>query len=311
MIVEAFIAIIYAFVSALLLQGIRRIVVAHSQFRKGPSIFQSFYDFFKLMSKESLTPNVTSPLLFNIAPILSASSMIVAALIVPLASSQPAVGAGDLIFIIYLLTLPPIALVLGGSASGSPYGALGAAREVALLIAYETPFIISIITVAIVAGTFKLGALTQTAYITVLPLAAIAAIWTLPAAAGVPPFDIPEAETEIVSGPYIEYSGPNLALLKLGQWLKTFLYASLISAVFFGTTIYHYQNGLNFVIHFAIIAILVTIFIAFWQATTGRTRVTKLLKYFWSIPMVLAIADLVLFLAGVKYMTIISRLVGL
>jgi NADH-quinone oxidoreductase subunit H len=127
----------------------------------------------------------------------------------------------------------------------------------------------------------------------------------------VPPFDIPEAETEIVSGPYIEYSGPNLALLKLGQWLKTFLYASLISAVFFGTTIYHYQDGLNFVIHFAIIALLVTIFIAFWQATTGRTRVTNLLRYFWSIPMALAIADLVLFLAGVKYMTIMKGLVGL
>jgi formate hydrogenlyase subunit 4 len=311
MIVEALVAIIYAFVSALLLQGIRRIVVAHTQFRKGPSIFQNFYDFFKLMSKESLTPNVTSPLLFSVAPILSASSMIVAALVIPLASSQPAVGAGDLIFVIYLLTLPPIALVLGGSASGSPYGAIGATREVALLIAYETPFIISIITVAIAAGTFKLSALSQTAYITVLPLAGIAAIWTLPAAAGVPPFDIPEAETEIVSGPYVEYSGPNLALLKLGQWLKTFLYASLISAVFFGTAIYHFQDGLNFVIHFAIIAILVSIFIAFWQATTGRTRVTKLLRYFWSIPMALAIADLVLFLAGVKYMTVISGLVGL
>ncbi|HXY88463.1 MAG TPA: complex I subunit 1 family protein [Candidatus Acidoferrales bacterium] len=310
MIVEALIAIVYAFVSALLLQGIRRIVVAHSQFRKGPSIFQNFYDFFKLMGKETLTPNVTSPLLFNIAPILSASSMIVAALIVPLASSQPAVGAGDLIFIIYLLTLPPIALILGGSASGSPYGAIGAAREVALLIAYETPFIISIITVAIVAGTFELSKLSQTAYITVLPLAAIAAIWTLPAAAGVPPFDIPEAETEIVSGPYIEYSGPNLALLKLGQWLKTFLYASLISAIFFGTTIYHFQEGLNFVIHFIIVAVLVTIFIAFWQATTGRMRVTRLLKYFWSIPITLAIAELVLYLAGVRYMTVINGLVG-
>ena len=263
------------------------------------------------MGKETLTPNVTSPLLFNIAPILSASSMIVAALIIPLASSQPAIGAGDLIFIIYLLILPPIALILGGSASGSPYGALGAAREVALLIAYEIPFVISIITVAIAAGTFELSKLSQTAYITVLPLAAIAAIWTLPAAAGVPPFDIPEAETEIVSGPYVEYSGPNLALLRLGQWLKTFLYASLISAVFFGTTIYHYQDGLNFVLHFAIVAVLITIFIAFWQATTGRMRVTKLLRYFWSIPMTLAIADLVLYLAGVKYMTIISGLVGL
>ncbi|MGZ5539555.1 MAG: respiratory chain complex I subunit 1 family protein, partial [Halobacteriota archaeon] len=245
MIVSVVGALVYAFVAALLLQGIRRIVVAHSQFRKGPSIFQAFYDFFKLMSKESLTPNVTSPLLFNLAPILSVASMLVAALIIPLAASTSAVGAGDLIVVIYLLAIPPIALILGGSASGSPYGAIGAAREVALLIAYETPFIVAMAAVAIAAGSFQLNTISATAWITVLPLAAIAAIWTLPAAAAVQPFDIAEAETEIVSGPYVEYSGPNLALLQLGQWLKIFLYASLIAAVFFGTGIFHFQPAVN------------------------------------------------------------------
>ena len=252
MIVSIVGVLVYSFVAAPLLQGIRRIVVAHSQFRKGPSIFQAFYDFFKLMSKESLTPNVTSPLLFNLAPILSVASMLVAALIIPLAASTSAVGAGDLIVVIYLLAIPPIALILGGSASGSPYGAIGAAREVALLIAYETPFIVAMAAVAIAAGSFQLNTISATAWITVLPLAAIAAIWTLPAAAAVQPFDIAEAETEIVSGPYVEYSGPNLALLQLGQWLKIFLYASLIAVVFFGTGIFHFQPAINFVIQFVI-----------------------------------------------------------
>ncbi|MGA7075893.1 MAG: complex I subunit 1 family protein [Halobacteriota archaeon] len=303
-------ALVYAFVAALLLQGIRRIVVAHSQFRKGPSVFQAFYDFFKLMSKESLTPNVTSPLLFNLAPILSVASMLVAALIIPLASTS-AVGAGDLILVIYLLAIPPIALILGGSASGSPYGAIGAAREVALLIAYETPFIVAMVTVALAAGSFQLNTISTTAWISVLPLAAIAAIWTLPAAAAVQPFDIAEAETEIVSGPYVEYSGPNLALLKLGQWLKIFLYASLIAAVFFGTAIYHFQPAINFVIQFVIIALLISAFIAFWQATTGRTRVTRVLKYYWTVPTTLAIIDLVLYLAGVRYMHFLFGWAGL
>jgi len=302
MIVSVAGALVYSFVAALLLQGIRRIVVAHSQFRKGPSIFQAFYDFFKLMSKESLTPNVTSPLLFNLAPILSVASMLVAALIIPLAASTSAVGAGDLIVVIYLLAIPPIALILGGSASGSPYGAIGAAREVALLIAYETPFIVSMAAVAIAAGSFQLDTISATSWITVLPLAAIAAIWTLPAAAAVQPFDIAEAETEIVSGPYVEYSGPNLALLQLGQWLKIFLYASLIAAVFFGTAIFHFQPAVNVVIQFVIIALLVTVFIAFWQATTGRTRVTRVLRYYWAVPTILAIVDLVLYVAGVRYM---------
>jgi len=310
MIEEIIIALVYAFVAALLLQGIRRIVVAHSQFRKGPSIFQTFYDFFKLLGKESLTPNVTSPLLFNLAPILSAGAMFVAALIVPLAAATPAVGAGDLIVVIYLLAIPPIALILGGSASGSPYGAIGAAREVALLIAYEIPFVIAMITAAIAAGSFQLSTIGTTAYITVVPLAAIAAIWTLPAAAAVQPFDVAEAETEIVSGPYVEYSGPNLALLQLGQWLKTFLYASLIAVVFFGTSMFHYQPIVNFVIQFVIVAVLVSIFIAFWQATTGRTRVTRLLKYYWSIPTVLAIIDLILYLAGVRYMHLLFGWAG-
>jgi len=302
MIVSIVGALVYAFVAALLLQGIRRIVVAHSQFRKGPSIFQAFYDFFKLMSKESLTPNVTSPLLFNLAPILSAASMLIAALIIPLAASTSAVGAGDLIVVIYLLAIPPIALILGGSASGSPYGAIGAAREVALLIAYETPFIVAMAAVAIAAGSFQLDTISATAWVTVLPLATIAAIWTLPAAAAVQPFDIAEAETEIVSGPYVEYSGPNLALLQLGQWLKIFLYASLIAAVFFGTAIFHFQPAINFVIQFLIIVLLVTVFIAFWQATTGRTRVTRVLRYYWAVPTMLAIVDLVLYVAGIRYM---------
>ncbi|MGZ4863026.1 MAG: respiratory chain complex I subunit 1 family protein [Halobacteriota archaeon] len=302
MIVSIAAALVYAFVAALLLQGIRRIVVAHSQFRKGPSIFQTFYDFFKLLSKESLTPNVTSPLLFNVAPILSVASMLVAALIIPLAAPTSAVVAGDLILVIYLLAIPPIALILGGSASGSPYGAIGAAREVALLIAYETPFIVAMAAVAIAAGSFQLSTISATAWISVMPLAAIAALWTLPAAAAVPPFDIAEAETEICSGPYVEYSGPNLALLQLGQWLKIFLYASLIAAVFFGTAIYHFYPGVNFVIQFVIIALLVTAFIAFWQATTGRTRVTKVLRYYWAIPTLLAVIDLVLYVVGVRYM---------
>ena len=310
MIVSIVGALVYAFVAALLLQGIRRIVVAHSQFRKGPSIFQAFYDFFKLMSKESLTPNVTSPLLFNLAPILSAASMLIAALIIPLAASTSAVGAGDLIVVIYLLAIPPIALILGGSASGSPYGAIGAAREVALLIAYETPFIVAMAAVAIAAGSFQLDTISATAWVTVLPLATIAAIWTLPAAAAVQPFDIAEAETEIVSGPYVEYSGPNLALLQLGQWLKIFLYASLIAAVFFGTAIFHFQPAVNFVIQFVIIALLVTVFIAFWQATTGRTRVTRVLRYYWAVPTMLAIVDLVLYVAGIRYMHFLFGWVG-
>jgi len=311
MIASIAVALVYAFVAALLLQGIRRIVVAHSQFRKGPSIFQAFYDFFKLMGKESLTPNVTSPLLFNLAPILSVASMLFAALVIPLAASASAVGAGDLILVIYLLAIPPIALILGGSASGSPYGAIGAAREVALLIAYETPFIVALVTVALAAGSFQLTTISATAWITVLPLAAIAAIWTLPAAAAVQPFDIAEAETEIVSGPYVEYSGPNLALLQLGQWLKTFLYASLIATVFFGTTIYHFEPVINLIIQFAIIALLVGAFIAFWQATTARTRVTRVLRYYWTIPTMLAVADLLLYLAGVRYMHFLFGWAGL
>ncbi|MGZ4941731.1 MAG: respiratory chain complex I subunit 1 family protein [Halobacteriota archaeon] len=305
------IALIYAFVAALLLQGVRRIVVAHSQFRKGPSIFQTFYDFFKLLGKESLTPNVTSPLLFNLAPILGVAAMVVAALIIPLAASTPAVGAGDLILVIYLLTIPPFALILGGSASGSPYGAIGAAREVALLIAYETPFIVAMVATGIAAGSFQLSTITTTAYVTVLPLATIAAIWTLPAAAGVQPFDICEAETEICSGPYVEYSGPNLALLQLGQWLKTFLYASLVAGVFFGAFMFHYQPIINVVIQFVVIAVLVTVFIAFWQATTGRTRVTRLLRYYWSVPMALAVVDLLLYVAGVRYMHLLFGWAGL
>ena len=99
--------------------------------------------------------------------------------------------------------------------------------------------------------------------------------------------------------------------MQLGQWLKTFLYASLIVVVFFGTAIYHFGPAINLIIEFAIIALLVSAFIAFWQTTTGRTRVTRVLRYYWTIPTILAVTDLILYVAGVRYMHFLFGWAGL
>lgn len=298
------VAVVYTVLASVLLEGIKRKAIAHAQNRKGPSFFQGFYDFIKLLTKENLMPNVASPFLFSLAPILAFSAGLVGAMVIPLAMHNPALPlAGDLILAVYLLTLIPVAIVVGGSASGSPFGAIGAAREIAQTIAYELPLVIALIAVAVSAHTFDLATLTQKTYFFVTPLAAIACLLTIPVAVGVQPFDTPEAEQEICTGVYVEYAGPKLALMKLGVWLKGFLYTSLIVAVFFGNFVDFINIPvLNYIVHFLIVTVIMVLFVVFIRASTGRTRITNVIKMMWVVPTILASIDLVLVLLGMPYM---------
>jgi len=99
--------------------------------------------------------------------------------------------------------------------------------------------------------------------------------------------------------------------LRLGQWLKTFLYASLIATVFFGTAIYHFGPAINIIIQFAIIAVLVSAFIAFGRRLPGEPVLPACSDIIWTIPTILAVTDLILYVAGVRYMHFLFGWVGL
>jgi len=251
-------AIVIAFlgvVIGLFYKGIDRKLAARMQARVGPPIRQPFMDFFKLMIKENIVPQNAVPWIFNGAPIMTLVSSITILLYLPVGNTPPLLsGFGDIVLIIYLLTLPAIGMVVGGFASGSPYANVGAQREMVMMMSYELP----LVTVVVALGwklsqvypqlnVFSLAVINaHPIWGLVGPLGFIGAILLFITLAAVTPgelskvpFDAPEAETELAGGILVEYSGRNLALFGLADAVKTIVMASLTVALFFPYNISH------------------------------------------------------------------------
>ena len=144
----------------------------------------------------------------------------------------PSFGLGDLVVVLYLLTIPTLAIILGGAASGNPLGAVGASRDMKLLLAYELPFVMALLVAvfqtrvvdgdALRAGTLSIEGIVafqqQAGMVLLRPsgvLAFLVALFCAHAKLGLVPFDLAEAETELGEGALIEYSGAPLAFFKL------------------------------------------------------------------------------------------------
>lgn len=244
---------IFGIVAGLFLMGVDRIFAARMQMRQGPPLIQPFIDIRKLLCKDSVVPENAVPTLFNAAPIVAFASAVTVLFYLPLGSILPVgtplpmVGEyGDLILIMYLLTVPALAMVAGGFASGSPYASVGAQREMVTMIAYEFPLAIAIIAIAwrlAVAGIampFSVNTLAANPIWTVAgPLGIIGCIlllivliWVTPAELSRVPCDTPEAETELCGGLLVEYSGRNLALFSLSMAAKLVAMAGLSVLLF-------------------------------------------------------------------------------
>lgn len=232
---------IFGIIIGLLLMGVDRICAARMQMRQGPPLIQPFIDIRKLLCKDSTVPANAIPALFNAAPIVAFASAIMVLLyipfggIIPVGTPLPFINEwGDLILIMYLLTVPALAMVAGGFASGSPYAAVGAQREMVTMIAYELPLGIAIIAIAwrlAVEGfvaPFSVNTLVANPIWTVVgPVGILGCIlllivlaWVTPAELSRIPCDTPEAETELCGGLLVEYSGRNLALFSLSMAAK-------------------------------------------------------------------------------------------
>ena len=160
---------LFAVILGLLLKGVERCAVARLQRRVGPPLLQPFFDLIKLMRKRTFVPDVAEACVFLTVPLVGVGSMGVAAAMLPIAHvNSPPAMLGDLLVVFYLISLPALALMLGGSASGSPFGAIGFSREMALMLAYEAPILLVITSVALRVGAgsaapanFSLSAIVQ------------------------------------------------------------------------------------------------------------------------------------------------------
>ncbi|QOV62838.1 respiratory chain complex I subunit 1 family protein [Kosakonia pseudosacchari] len=221
-----------------LFTGVSRQIRARMHSRKGPGIWQDYRDLQKLLKRQAVAP-ASSGLMFRAMPWVLLSSMLLVAMTLPLfIRTAPFAGAGDLITLIYLFALFRFFFALSGLDTGSPFSGLGASRELTLGILVEPMLILSLLVLALLAGSTQIGAISNT----------LAAGWMSPVATflallacgfacfiemGKIPFDVAEAEQELQEGPLTEYSGAGLALVKWGVGLKQVVMASLLLALFF------------------------------------------------------------------------------
>jgi NADH-quinone oxidoreductase subunit H len=268
-----------------LLSWFDRKITARVQFRKGPPLFQPYYDFIKLLYKETILPARGSRITFLIAPVfgLFGATMAAVFILLPLFGINTGFN-GDVIVIFYLLTIPSVTYMITAMASGNPLAAIGASREMKLIIAYELSFLLVLVAVILKCG-MKINMYDILAYqsaqgaiITNLSgvLMFIAAIFCVQAKLGIVPFDMSEAEAEITHGIFIEHSGSVYALVKLTKYIMLFILPAFVITLLLGG---FKLEGIH--ILWSILKILgIVLLLTLIRNTNPRLKINQAMKFF-------------------------------
>ncbi|MFH1022730.1 MAG: complex I subunit 1 family protein [Planctomycetota bacterium] len=281
--VVVFPGFLFAAVAGLVTSWIDRKVTAKVQMRVGPPFLQPFYDVLKYMIKETCVPAGGAKWLFLAAPILGFTGVTVVSVIVWRAVIRPDQAfVGDLVVVLYLLTLPAVSVILGAFASRNPLASVGGSREMKLVLAYELPFLLACAVPVIQTHSLRLGVLVERAPAAASLSGAVAllvAIICAQAKLALVPFDMSEAETELTGGALIEYSGPPLGLFKLTRAMMLFTIPVFLVAVFWGGMGSPLGGkgvalGLGKCVLLVVIAVLI-------RNTAPRVRVDHAVRFFW------------------------------
>jgi len=282
-----------------------RKVSALVQYRVGPPVYQPWADVMKLMGKEVLIPQEAQQTVFVMAPLIGLSGVLLLATMLWLAVAEVSF-VGDILVAIYLMVLPSLALILGSSASGSPHAALGAGREMKLVLGYELPLVLAFLVVLIKTAGFvgageqlSLVALSQHAPVLSISgfLAFAVALLCVQAKLGFVPFDIAESETEVASGVIIEYSGALLAVWKLMQAMMLVALPLFLVVLFLGgigTSGWSLVGGIGKYVLVLVLVILI-------KNTNPRVRIDQAMRFFWFTCGTVLVAAVILAILGNYY----------
>lgn len=267
-----------------LFSGFSRILRAKMHSRKGPPLLQNYRDIIKLMKRQEVVSQQAG-WIFRYAPAVSMASILLAAMIIPfLTIRSPFQMAGDLILIIYLFAWPRIMFSLAGIESGSPFGGIGARRELLIASLVEPILLLVVFVMALLAGSLNLGAITSLLATGTFPLsmafwlALISFAFATFVEMGKLPFDVGEAEQEVQEGPLAEYSGRSLAIFKWSIYLKQLVLVALFVSLFvpYGSVIFLSATGFVISILVFLVKALVFYFVAaIIENAMARTRFIK------------------------------------
>jgi NADH-quinone oxidoreductase subunit H len=283
---------IFLLAYALFFEFLDRKITARMQHRVGPPFFQPFADFIKMLGKEVIDPDGVDRHIFDAAPLVALAAVMTAFLYIPVIGNSPIAFQGDLVVVLYLLMLPTVALFLIGWLSRNIFSAVGGIRAVTQMFIYEVPFFLALLTPALMAGSWSISDIMvwQQEHLWCIflqPIGFIVGLIGLQAKLERTPFDIPEAETEIVAGPWTELSGRRLALMHLTSDVSLVVGSSLIAALFLGgpatpwVTSPVWLNWIAGFLLFFVKTLAVLLILSSMKVATGRIRIDQLNVIGW------------------------------
>jgi NADH-quinone oxidoreductase subunit H len=270
-----------------------RKIVARFQDRIGPNrlgpfgLIQPFADIIKLIIKENIYPVGVDKVVYNLAPIIMMTSVLMLWAVLPLTSF---LGLDLNVGVLYLIgvgALGTLSIIMAGWSSNNKYALLGAFRQVAVMISYEIPMVVALLIPTILSGSMGINSIVAAQesswYIVLAPLAFLLFLISATAELGRAPFDLTEAESELIAGHHIEYSGMKFGLFYASELLHTFTFGGLIAAFFFGGWQGPWVDEIPML---GLLYFLVKATIGYWlfgwiKYTMPRIRIDKMMDLNW------------------------------
>lgn len=301
--------------TVILLIWIERKVAARIQDRIGPNrvgpigLMQTFADLLKLLGKEDITPTSADRWLYNAAPLVSFASVVLIWAVVPFTPFHYGVDLEiGALFFVAVASFGTLAIMVAGWASNNKYALLGAFRVVSLLVSYEVPLVFALLVPVLLAGSMSMldivNAQTGMWFVVLSPLAFVIFYVSSQAETGRAPFDLIEAESELVAGFNIEYSGMKFGMFFAAEFLHVFTNGILMALLFFGGWMgpLYYESPL---IAFAWLGLkggIIYLTTLWLRNTVPRLRIDQIMAFNWKFLVPLSIANLIFISAALKVM---------
>ncbi len=301
-----------------------RKVIARFQDRLGPNrvgpfgTLQTVPDVIKLLTKEIITPDNVDRVIYNVAPALAVISVILIWAVMPFSKdvigSDLAIGA---IYFVAVSSLGTLSILFAGWSSNNKYALVAAFRVVAQLVSYEVPMVLALVVPVLLSGTMSMDGIVEAQqhqgwFVIMAPIAMLIFFISSTAEVGRSPFDLLEADSEIVAGYNIEYSGMRFAMFFLGEWIHAFTICALTVTLFLGGWHGPFVESVPVlgVVYF-MIKMFVVYFIHIWIRTTmPRLRIDHLLNFNWKFLVPLSLANLVVMSFGAKLVPAVTESVN-
>lgn len=286
---------------AAIVSWMERRLLGRFQNRIGPNrwgpfgLLQPIADLFKLITKEDLIPAGADRIAFTLVPIIMVASLILMAAVIPFAKDTSLVDLNvGILYLLAISSLTSIALFTAGWASDNRYALFGTARSVAVLISYEVPVVLSLLGVVMIVGSMSLSSIVESQsipFIVVQPLAFFVFLAGMSAELNRTPFDLAEAESEIIAGYHTEYSGIKFALIQAAEFGGVLVVSALITTLFLGGWSGPWEEYLGW-IWFLVKTILVVAVFSWIRATFPRLRIDQIMAFSWKVMLPLSIINL-------------------